>query len=33
MEAYDRKMVRKPIVLLFNKIDVENGEEVLNIFL
>nr|CAD2193491.1 unnamed protein product [Meloidogyne enterolobii] len=28
MEEYDRKMVRKPIVLLLNKIDVENGEEI-----
>ncbi|CAK5073798.1 unnamed protein product [Meloidogyne enterolobii] len=28
MEEYDRKMIRKPIVLLLNKIDVENGEEI-----
>lgn len=28
METHDRKMIRKPIVLLLNKIDVENGEEI-----
>lgn len=31
MEAHDRKMVRKPVVLLLNKVDQDNGEQVLYI--
>lgn len=27
MEAYERKMVRKPIILLLNKVDVDDGEK------
>jgi hypothetical protein len=28
MEAYDRKMASKPVVLLLNKVDIEDGQKV-----
>jgi GTPase involved in cell partitioning and DNA repair len=28
MERYDKTLVRKPIVLLVNKVDIADGEEV-----
>lgn len=33
MEAYDKNLVKKPMVLVLNKTDLNDGKEVLLLFL